>query len=326
LNVNNLCDSSRAKVAVTACGDYEAINVERAVERQFTLLGESINISRGDVVLLKPNLIIPRPAECPAQTHPAVILAAVKAVIELGGKPVVSDSPAWGDVTACIEALELKEPLEKLGAKVVQMNRPVNQKIAGARVGISRTALEADKIINLPKFKAHQQLGATFAIKNMFGCVAGKEKVYWHFAKGADYHDFCSMLIGIYELLGPMVTILDGIIAMEGQGPVSGEGRNLGVMVGSADPVACEMVCCEIVKFKPQELPLICSARKLGFGCWDMDKIEVVGDDYKPLICDDFKASELTPLSFTFFRICKSIGKQIIIMTKYFIDRIKCER
>lgn len=321
MNVNNRCDISKAKVAVTACGDYETVNVERAVERQFALLEESINISRGDVVLLKPNLIIPRPAECPAQTHPAVILAVAKAVVELGGKVVVSDSPAWGDVTACIEALELKEPLEKLGAKVVQMNRPVNQKIAGARVGISRTALEADKIINLPKFKAHQQLGATFAVKNMFGCVAGKEKVYWHFAKGADYHDFCSMLIGIYELLGPMVTIIDGIIAMEGQGPVSGEGRNLGVMVGSADAIACEMVCCEIVKFKPEELPIICTARELGFGCSDIDKIEVVGDEYDDLVCDDFKASELTALRFTFFRICKSISKQLIIMAKYLIKR-----
>ncbi len=321
MSVNDASEVSRAKVAVTACGDYEAANVERAIERQVSLLSESINISRGDRVLLKPNFITPRPAECPAQTHPAVILAVAKAVIELGGKPVVGDSPAWGDITACIEALELKEPLEKLGVKVVPLDKPVNQRIAGARVGISRTALEADKIINLPKFKAHQQLGATFAVKNMFGTVSGKEKVYWHFAKGADYHDFCSMLIGIYKLLGPVVTIIDGIVAMEGQGPISGEGRNLGLLVGGADPVACEMVCCEIVKFKPEELPIICSARELGFGCSDMNNIEIVGDDYEPLVCEDFKASELTALRFSFFRICKSISKQLIIMAKYLINR-----
>jgi uncharacterized protein (DUF362 family) len=321
LNVENTRDVSRARVAVTACGDYEAKNVERAIERQFTLLQESIKISRGERVLLKPNLIIPRPAECPAQTHPAVILAVAKAVVDLGGKPVVGDSPAWGDITACIEALELKEPLEKLGVRVVAMDKPVNQTINGSKIGISRTALEADRIINLPKFKAHQQLGATFAVKNMFGTVAGKEKVYWHFAKGADYHDFCSMLIGIYKLLGPMVTIIDGIVAMEGQGPVSGESKKLGVLIGSADPIACEMVCCEIVKFKPQDLPIICSARKLGFGCSDMNNIEVAGDDYMPLICDDFKASELTALRFSLLRICKSISKQLILMAKYLIKR-----
>lgn len=321
MSINNTSDIPKAKVAVTACGDYETANVERAVERQFSLLSESINISRGDRVLLKPNFIIPRPADCPALTHPSVILAVAKAVIDIGGKPVVGDSPAWGDITACIEALELNEPLEKLGVEVVPLDKPVNQLINGSKIGISRTALEADKIINLPKFKAHQQLGATFAVKNMFGCVAGKEKVYWHFAKGADYHDFCSMLIGIYKLLSPIVTIIDGIVAMQGQGPVSGEARDLGVLVGSADPVACEMACCKIVKFRPEDLPIINSARVLEFGCSDMDNIEIVGDDYEPFICDDFKASELTALKFTFLRICKSISKQLILMAKYLIHR-----
>ena len=118
-----------------------------------------------------------------------------------------------------------------------------------------------------------------------------------------------------------MVTIIDGIVAMEGQGPVSGEGRNLGLLVGGGDPLACEMVCCKIVKFKPEGLPIVCTARELGFGCSDMNNVEIVGDDYKPLICEDFRAPELTALRFSFFRICKSISKQLILMAKYLIHR-----
>jgi len=321
LTTNNSSDISRPTVVVVACSNYNIKNVESAIQKQFALLSKDMKICKGDKVLLKPNCIVPRPAAQASQTHPAVILAVAKAVKELGAKPFVGDSPAWGDISGCIRALELEKPLKKLDVPIRQLDKPVNKKIAGSNLGISSVALEADKIINLPKFKSHQQLFATFAIKNMFGCVAGKRKVYWHFAKGGSPDDFCRMLAGIYKLLSPIVTIIDGVTAMEGNGPVNGTPRDLGILIGSSDPVACERVCCELVKFNPEDLPILTTAKQLDLGCGDLGQINIVGDDYKKLVCGDFVPSKQTPLRFTFFRICKSIIKQIFILAKQAVSR-----
>jgi uncharacterized protein (DUF362 family) len=133
--------------------------------------------------------------DIPAQTHPEVICAVAEWVREAGAIPLVGDSPAWGDVQACLAALGIVERLNASGVEIVRLDRPVRILIEGTSIGLSRTALQADAIINLPKLKAHQQLGATFAVKNMYGCVVGKEKAFWHFAKGHSFDGFCRMLI-----------------------------------------------------------------------------------------------------------------------------------
>ncbi len=317
-------DNTSPTVAVTRCAGYESHKVREAIERQFSLLGGVDKfVSSGERVLLKPNFIVPRGRALAAQTDPAVILAAVEIVKDCGGKPFVGDSPAWGSMSACIRALELAEGLKKLGVGFKQLNRPRRFEIAGSGIGISTAALEADKIINLPKFKAHQQLGATFAVKNMFGCVSGKEKAYRHFTKGRNHEDFCEMLIGIFQLLAPVVTIIDAVVAMEGQGPINGKPRDLGFIVGGIDPLACELVCCELVNFNPDELPIIQTARRLEFGCGDLSRVNIVGDDYTDLVCTDFVGADQTPLHFSFGRVCKSAAKQLYLLLKTVPNSLK---
>jgi len=309
--------NDKSIVAVTRAKTYEREVIEAAVARQFDLLGGvSGFISRGESVLIKPNFIAPREAAAAAQTDPAVVLAIAKLLKDFGAKPFVADSPAWKDTAACVKILGLDEPLKKLGVPFRDLDKPKRISIGGARIGISTVALEADKIINVPKLKAHQQLGATFAIKNMFGCVAGKRKAFRHFTHGRDYDRFTEMLIGIYELLGPAVTIIDGVVGMEGMGPLSGEAKEVGFLIGSRDPIACELVCCEIVDFEPGDLPIVKTAMRIGFGCGGFEDVEVVGDSYAECRCRDFKAAVQTPLFFEFSRICKSIGKQLILMMK----------
>jgi uncharacterized protein (DUF362 family) len=322
LNRSQTIRTAKAQVAITRCTDYRADKVIRAIETQLSLLGGlDTFISRGDKVLLKPNFIAPRGASEAVQTDPAVILAAAQIVKDFGAKPFVADSPAWRNVFACTKVLGLDEPLKKLGVPVKQLNKPKRCKIAGSSVGISTVALGADRIINLPKLKTHTQVGATFAVKNMFGCVCGKEKPFWHFARGSRYEDFCRLLIGIYRLLAPVVTIIDGVWAMEGPGPIRGRARELGVLIGGVEPIACEMVCSELVGFAPDDLPIIRTARQMGFGCRDMSEIEVVGDGFAEFVCKDFEAAEPTPIQFTFGRVCKSVMKQVILLVKSLIKK-----
>jgi len=311
-----------AVVAVTRVGDYRDEDVLEAVRRQFELLGGLDRfIARGDRVLLKPNFIVPRRRELAAQTDPAVILAVARLVKDFGARPFVGDSPAWGNFESCLQALELAEPLRRLGVPFGPLDRPRRLRIDGSLVSISRVALDADRIINLPKFKAHQQLGATFAVKNMFGAVCGKQKAFWHFARGKSHDAFCTMLIEIYRLLAPAVSIIDGIVAMEGQGPVSGTARPLGFLVGGADPVACEVVCCDLIGLETDCLPIIRTARKRGFGCADLKRIHVVGDDYADSRCGDFCFARITPLDFSLFRVCRSICRQLLFLARCSLGR-----
>ncbi len=310
-------DNSPPAVAVTRCENYNPTIISDAIQRHFSLLGGIEKfVSRGDSVLLKPNLIAPKPWQATVQTDPVIILAVAKALKDIGAKPFVADSPAWSNVFACVRALGLDEPLKKLDVPVKAMDRPKRHKISKWNIGISDVALQADKIINMPKLKTHQQLTATFAVKNMFGCVCGKEKAFRHFTAGNSFRRFCRMLLEIYELLAPVVNIIDGVLAMGGPAPNHGKPRTLGFIVSGTHPIACEMLCCELISARPEDMPIIRIARQIGFGCADMEKLEILGDDYKQHVCTDFEPAEIIPLRFSLPQVCKSLAKQLLLLMR----------
>jgi uncharacterized protein (DUF362 family) len=286
-----------------------------AIERQFDLLGGAGLVRPGDTVLLKPNLIAPRPPQAAVQTHPAVIVEVARLIKDLGAKPFVGDSPAWGTLHSCAKALGLDESLHQMGVPLRPLNRPKPCRLGDGRtmVSISSVALDADVVINLPKFKAHSQLMFTFAVKNLFGCVPGKRKPYWHFARGASSERFCRFLIEVYKLISPALTIIDGIEVMEGHGPISGDARSLGWLIGGTEPIACEMMCARLVDVEPDRVPLIRTARQLGFGCPSPEQVTLVGDDPSLGRCLDFKMADPAPIRFSLPRVVKSIAKGIVV-------------
>ena len=310
---------SNPTVTLTRCTDYSQPKIAETIAAQFELLGGLQKfVSRGDTVLLKPNFIAPRSRRHATQTDPAIILATAKLLKDLGAKPFVGDSPAWGNVFTCVKALKLEEALKKLSVPVKQLDKPRKCRIGihNTKVSLSSTALDADIIINMPKLKTHQQLVATFAVKNMFGCVAGKRKALWHFRKGGSFDDFCELLIDIYRFLNPALTIIDAVIAMDGPGPIKGRARPLGYIIGGTEPIACETICCKLVNIDPENLPMIKTAKKMQVGCSDPDRIKILGDHLPENPCTDFELPKLIPLRFSFPHVCKSIGKQIVLLVK----------
>ena len=306
-------------VTLTRCNDYEADKVSACLKKHIELLGGLEKfIKRGDFVLLKPNFIAPRSAQFATQTHPAVIIEMAKLVKDFGARPFVADSPAWANVRICTFALGLTEPLKKLNVPIKSLNRPVKCRIGenGTTIGISSVALDADAIINLPKFKSHQQLVATFAVKNMFGVVSGKRKALLHFEKGKSIDNFYQMLIDIYRYTKPVFTIIDAVEVMDGPGPIRGRTRPLGWLIGGTEPIAIETICCKLINIEPDTIPIIRQARKINFGCSDFSKIKVLGDDFSRQTCTDFVLPQLIPIRFSLPRVCKSIAKQIILLIK----------
>jgi len=314
-----------ATVTLTQCGDYRRERIRRAIQRHFELLGGmSRFVKAGDVVLLKPNLIAPRASESAVQTDPSVIVETARLLKDFGAHPFVGDSPAWSTALACVRRLGIEEELKRLGVPVKQLDKPKWRRLGGSgMVGISSAALDADAIFNLPKFKSHQQLVATFAVKNMFGCVAGKQKAFWHFAKGGKEGRFAELLIDVYRFLKPAVTLIDAVTVMDGAGPIVGRARPLGLLIGGVDPIACEVVCCNLVNIEPDELPIVRRAKEIGFGCWQKPLINIVGDDLPAVACKDFEMPRLIPIRFSFPHVCKSICKQTVLLARGLVERIR---
>lgn len=318
---------SDATVILTRCEEYDHTKISDNLQRHFELLGGLKRfVKRGDSVLLKPNFIAPRSALHSTQTHPTVIIETAKLLKDFGAKPFVADSPAWSNVDNCIKKLKLQEPLRKLNVPYKQLKRAKKRKIGENYVGISSLALDADVIINLPKFKSHQQLAATFAVKNMFGTVCGKKKAIWHFRKGKEPKKFCHFLIDIFKYLNPALTIIDAVYVMDRAGPIKGRTRPLGYLISGTEPIAIETVCAKLINLKPEDVPIVKTAKSIDFGCSDFEKIEISGDGLPDKPFTDFELPKLIPIRFSFAHVCRSIAKQIVLLAKSGIGKNKNNR
>jgi ferredoxin len=140
---------------------------------------------------------------------------------------------------------------------------------------IDRTVLEADVIINLPKFKTHSLTLLTLGVKNLFGCIPGPRKALWHLKAGEDRKTFAQILVDVYRVIQPSLTILDGIVGMEGNGPNSGRPISLGLILASSDSLSLDQITCDLLGISRKSLLTNRVAIEQGLG---KDGIEVVGE------------------------------------------------
>ncbi len=154
----------------------------------------------------------------------------------------------------------------ELGIPCAELDDPVPLPMAEGsvfqRVEVSRKALEADKIINLPKLKTHAQMMLTLGVKNLFGTVVRQRKASWHYTVGLDRDVFADLHLDIARSLAPTLTIMDGIGGMEGRGPGNGRPRMFGLLAASADPLALDLRLCTLLGADLQAFPLYRSARR----------------------------------------------------------------
>jgi uncharacterized protein (DUF362 family) len=311
--------TARATVAIERAVSYEPAEVRRAVTRAIDHLGGWAGLIKpGQRVLVKPNCIAAAAPEQPAQTHPAMILEVCRQLIEFGAAPFVGDSPAWGSLPGNLRRLGVLDDLERLGIPVVEFKCPVRAANPRGRVfrrlTVDAAALGADAIVNLPKFKAHSQLLLTVAIKNMFGCVGGRRKAWWHVEAGGYENYFGRMLVETFELLRPAVTIIDAITAMEGRGPMRGQPRPMSLVLASTDGPALERVAAALVGIKPAQLRTLQAARELDVGTPYLDRIDVAGLSLEQAHVEHFLLPRLVPIGFSLPRLVKGAFKNAWIV------------
>lgn len=222
---------------------------------------------KGKKVLVKPNLLAAFSPERAVTTHPLVIKTVSEYLIDNGSIVTISDSPGIGSFHKILSESGIQAALGSIAVKFeeftnsrsVSINKPFNS------IELASAALDADLIINLPKLKTHTQMMLTLGVKNLFGCVVGMQKPQWHFRAGVNRDMFAHLLIEIYRTLKPSVTLLDGILAMEGQGPGKrGTPRHIGVLLGSEDALAIDQVIAQMLHIDQQAIPVNRVAAGLG--------------------------------------------------------------
>lgn len=294
---------SNSKVSICRVKEYEQKVVSKAIKKIVDDLGGMGGfVKNGDSVLLKPNLLSAKPPEAVVTTHPSIVQAVGELVKDCGGKVIIGDSPAIGSWKKIVQKTGMADVANRLGAKLVNFEKPVqakkNEKHLFKLLEIAGEVLEADVIINLPKLKTHTQMYLTLGVKNMFGCVVGKKKPRLHMEAGKDSRKFARMLVEIYGSIAPDLTIIDGIIGMEGNGPGSGPPKPLGLILGSKDAVALDRIVCEILGADTEKLFILAAAKELGYGNTELKKIQVTGEVLNNIRLSSFKFPVLTSAEF----------------------------
>ncbi|MBE9235344.1 DUF362 domain-containing protein [Anabaena aphanizomenioides LEGE 00250] len=293
---------------------------QEALRESLTTLLEPLGgiaafVKRGDRVLLKPNLLTgSRPTkEC--TTRPELVRAVAEMVMEVGGKPFLGDSPAFGSAKGVATANGLLPILEELNIPIVEFHGKRYQTVNDDfnHLLLSKEAMEADVIINLPKVKSHMQLTVTLGVKNLFGCVPGKMKAWWHFEAGKDTTRFGEMLVETARAINPNLTILDGIVGHEGNGPSGGEPRDLGVLAASDNVFALDRAMLEILKVDPLQVPTIAASQRLGI-CPELSEIDFPNLTPELLQIEDWHLPDnLMPIDFAMPRVIKSTFRHLYI-------------
>ncbi len=303
-------------VSLIRANSYETVALQKSLETLLEPLGGIKSfVKPGARVLLKPNLLTgSRPTkEC--VTRPELVAAVAQMVQQVGGKPFIGDSPAFGSAAGVAEANGYLPLLQELNLPIVEFQgqryQTVSQEFNHLR--LSKETMDADVVINLPKVKSHVQLTMTLGVKNLFGCVPGKMKAWWHMEAGKDAERFGKMLVETARAIAPELTIIDGIIAHEGNGPIHGEPRNLEILGASSDIFGLDRAMIEILNVDPKTVPTIVASQRLGL-CPELDEINFPLLKPTDLQVQDWQLPDsLKPIDFGLPRVIKSTFRHLYI-------------
>lgn len=315
------------QVYAASCPDYgQAEACIRALVEQMGGMGRFVR--PGERIVLKANLLRAAPPESAICTHPAVVEAVAKLVKEAGGTPVICDSPGG----ALHKEAVLRSLYEKTGmaaaaaAAGAELSMDSSTRTVSLPEGkvlrqaeIITPVAEADGVIDLCKMKTHVLMSMTGAVKNLFGVIPGLSKVGYH-ATHPDHATFADVLLDLTGYVKPRLSLMDGILAMEGDGPgSSGTPRQVGLLLAAANPLALDTAAGAIMNLPRQDNPVLLAAERRGLTPCRMEDVELIGGTVEELRMADYKFPASTksnlmdflgPLARPAERLCKKALSQ----------------
>lgn len=315
------------RVYVIRCGGYE--QTEEALRSVLAQMGGMGRFVRpGERILLKANLLRPAPPESAVCTHPAVVEAVAKLVQEAGGRAVITDSPGGAlQKESTLRHLYEKTGMAQAAARSgAELSYDASTRLVSIPRGkalhqaeIITPAAEADGVFDLCKMKTHVLMGMTGAVKNSFGIIPGLSKVGFH-GSHPDRTDFADVVLDLTSFLSPRLSIMDGVLAMEGEGPgASGTPRQVGLLLVSENPLALDVAAAEIMGLPRDSNPLLLAAQRRGLTPNRAEDVELVGGSWEELRIPDYRFPSnvrrdlmefLGPLAGPAKKLCKAILSQ----------------
>jgi uncharacterized protein (DUF362 family)/Pyruvate/2-oxoacid:ferredoxin oxidoreductase delta subunit len=317
---------SKARVVIIRCDTYADDQVLSAIQKGFDMLGGvSVFAKPGERIVMKPNILIGTDPDKGVTTHPAVFRAVGKLLRDAGASVSYGDSPCFGKSEPNLRKSGIKEVGDELGFTVADFDsgRTVSHKDAllMKKFVVANGVLDSDGLVSLPKLKTHGLVRFTGAVKNQFGCVPGLLKSQYH-VKLPDPYDFATMLVDLNTLIKPRLYIMDGIVAMEGNGPRSGKLKRLNVLLLSSDPIALDATACRIACLEPEIVPTSKPGEKAGLGTYHTENIELMGEALESFVDTSFEINRTPPMPGSGGRFRVFLKNRIT--QRPVIDKAKC--
>ncbi len=289
----------KTRVSVIRCFDYEGPGLRASLERSLALVGGMERFLKpGSTVFVKINHLSPgSPAERAIVTHPLFTREVLRLLKDLNLEIRVGDDIA-SNADGGFEVSGYAEMCREMGVRLVNLKSGGFTEVpcpGGAildRVHVSSIVRDSDFIINLPKLKTHSLTAFTGAVKNMYGVIPSGQRHMNHGLYPRN-EDFSRVLVDILAACPPRLTIMDGIVAMEGPGPSGGRPRRTGLVLAGEDAVALDAVAQAVLGFGPDEVLTTKYASERGLGTGDLDSIEILGESLDSALIDKFRKAVL---------------------------------
>ena len=271
-------------VTIVPLDEYEPQAARNALEKLLEPLCWRELVKPGMTVGIKVNLISAMKPDTAATTHPVLVRALCEMLVEHGAKVVIGDSPGGPFTSLYLNRVYSVSGMSDCVMDGVTLNHNFESARCGGFDGaVSMRDFEytawvddVDVLIDFAKLKSHGMMSLSAAVKNLFGCIPGTVKPEYHY-RFPNARDFANMLIDIDEFLKPVLSVVDGVVAMEGNGPTMGKPRKVGALIASRSPYACDRVCAGIIGLDEDTVPTLAMARERGL-CPALEDIPVDGD------------------------------------------------
>lgn len=274
------------KVYVEDCKAYDLLLMKERIQLAITDLGGwERYVKKGQKVLLKVNLIGPKKPEQAATTHPEFVRAVGQLLNDYGAKVYLGDS-SGGAIAGMAPTKKaflvsgLQQVADEEGFTIMNFDE-IGPKLVTRQqtdLYITKAFDQVDVVINLPKMKTHSMGIYTGAVKNLFGAIPGLRKAIYH-KDSPNPLEFGKVLAEIHQSIDNMpLHIMDGITAMQGDGPTAGKPYAAGKILISEDPLALDRIAIEMMGIAPDKVTILKASIACKIGVWDRLQIDVVGD------------------------------------------------
>lgn len=294
----------RERVWLARQRDYGP-SLEEKIAQAFNALDVWDELRPGMTVVLKPNLVMSSKPEQAIITHPAFTAAVGKCVQKTGGKVLIAESPGGpytpGAIKAIFRATGYTDMAESCGFSLYTACKSRTVTLPHAQrcreLSVVEPFLDRDYLIDLAKLKTHGMVGFSGAVKNLFGVVPGLQKPELH-CRFPEREPFSEMLVDLCDFLRPDLCFLDGVWAMEGNGPTGGHRRDLGVLAASKSPYAADVAAASLVGLDPGKIDMLRIAHSRGLGPIAPEEMDLVGDPLASLAAPDFQKAQAASTDF----------------------------